>query len=128
MATSDLPRDPKEAVKRRLRSEVGFGCPVPGCRSPYLTYHHFDPEWHIENHHRPEGMIPLCHPHHDKAKAWTPQQLREMKENALKNADGLVGRFEWMRRDVIALVGGNFWYGSTRIVSIEKEPVIWYER
>lgn len=24
-----------------LRREVGFGCPV--CRSPFLTWHHFDP-------------------------------------------------------------------------------------
>lgn len=126
--SGDLPREPPAAVKRQLRREVGFGCPVPECRSPYLTYHHFDPEWHVEHHHRPEGMIPLCHPHHDKAKAWTPAQLREMKEHATKNADGLVGRFEWMRQHAIALVGGNFWFGSTRIVSIEHEPVIWYER
>src|SRR5438105_1280880 len=32
-----------------------------------------------------------------------------------------------MRQDVVALVGGNLWNGSTRIVSIEHEPVIWYE-
>ena len=48
----------KSAAIRTLRREVGFGCPV--CRSPFLTWHHFDPPYHVEEHWRHEGMIALC--------------------------------------------------------------------
>ena len=53
-------RTPPKKVIQTLRQEVGFGCPVPNCGNPYLEWHHFDPPWSIENHHRPEGMIALC--------------------------------------------------------------------
>ena len=67
--SSDKPisRKPPEAVKLLLRQEVGFGCPLPYCRLPFLSFHHFDPPWHKEHHHRPEGMIALCVQHHEMA-------------------------------------------------------------
>jgi hypothetical protein len=34
------PRTPQE-IEKLLRREVNFGCPVPGCGSPWLKYHHF---------------------------------------------------------------------------------------
>ena len=125
---ADLTREPPEEVKRQLRREVGFGCPIPRCRNPYLQYHHFDPEWHVEHHHRLEGIIPICAEHHAKARAWTVEQLREFKSAASKDAAGLAGRFEWMRREVITLTGGQFWYGSLRVLTIQDQPVIWFER
>lgn len=125
---AELTRDPPEEVKRELRRESGFGCPVPGCRNPYLQYHHFDPEWHVEHHHRPEGIIPLCAEHHGRARAWTTEQLRGFKTSASKDAAGLAGRFEWMRRDVVTLVGGQFWYGSLQVLTIQGHAVIWFER
>jgi hypothetical protein len=78
-------RDPYRDVKRRLRREVGFTCPVEGCGNPYLTWHHFDPPWRVEHHHRPEGMIALCLEHAAQADndAFTHDQLR-----ALKHAGG----------------------------------------
>jgi hypothetical protein len=78
---SDLARVPPADVRRALRLEVGFGCPVPRCRSPFLEYHHFDPEWHVEHHHRLEGLIPLCPTHHAQAAAFTIDQLRQFKKN-----------------------------------------------
>jgi hypothetical protein len=53
-------RTPPIAVRRKLRQEVGFACPVPDCGSPYLTWHHFDPPWHVTPQHEPAGMIALC--------------------------------------------------------------------
>jgi hypothetical protein len=125
---SDLPRKPPTDVRRQLRREVGFGCPVRGCQSPYLQYHHFDPEWHVEQHHRPEGMIPLCAEHHGKAAAWTPEDLRKMKEVATSQRVELLGRFEWMRRDVLAIVGGNSYYKTPYVVVANDNPVVWFER
>lgn len=68
-----LSRTPPIAVRRTLRGEVGFGCPVRQagnlCGNPYLRWHHFDPAWSDEHHHRPEGMIASCAQHHDEADA-----------------------------------------------------------
>jgi hypothetical protein len=124
----DLSRTPPEEIRRALRQEVGFGCPVPGCASPYLEYHHFDPTWAEEHHHRPEGMIPLCAEHHAKASAWTSAQLRQMKTVAAENRSQLTGRFEWMRKDCIALIGGNFYYDTPNMVVVRGQPAVWYER
>ena len=70
-------RTPPKKVIQTLRQEVGFGCPIPNCGNPYLEWHHFDPPWSIENHHRPEGMIALCTQHHKNADnyAYTNEQL-----------------------------------------------------
>ena len=69
-------RTPPPEVRRELRREVGFGCPVRDadgvrCGNPYLYYHHFDPPWATEEHHNPAGMIALCGEHHPKADAGT---------------------------------------------------------
>ncbi len=72
---------PNAAVRRQLRQEVGYGCPVQDCRSPFLTFHHFDPPWRVGGIHNPDGMIAMCHTHHDMADrgVWTAADLREMK-------------------------------------------------
>src|SRR4051812_5561180 len=97
--SDELSRDPPAEVRRTLRREVGFGCPIPRCRSPFLEYHHFDPEWHVEHHHRPEGLIPLCPTHHAQAAAFTVTQLRELKAAAHHRPAS--GRFEWLRRELV---------------------------
>jgi len=122
----ELNRKPPTAVRRELRREVGFGCPVEGCGIPYLEYHHFDPEWHVEKHHRPEGMIALCSTHHAKADAWTIEQCRELKRNP--HTAEVSGRFEWMRREVVAIIGGNYYHETPNMVVFRDRPIIWFER
>lgn len=122
----ELSRRPPTPVRRKLRREVGFGCPVEGCGIPYLEYHHFDPQWHIEKHHRPEGMVALCSMHHAKADAWTPEQCRELKSNP--HTAEVSGRFEWMRREVVAIIGGNYYHETPNMVVFRDHPIIWFER
>ena len=123
----DVRRTPPIEVRRELRREVGFGCPVSGCGNPYLEYHHFDPPWEEEHHHDPTRMIALCASHHAKAGAWSKNQLRSMKLVS-SNRPEVRGRFEWMREDVLAVVGGNFFYETPKIVVYRDEPMIWFER
>jgi hypothetical protein len=80
MAT-EIPQETPLAARQQLRREVNFGCPYPGCGSPYLTYHHFDPPRRVRLHHEPAGMIALCWLHHQSAEsgAITVAQLREMQ-------------------------------------------------
>lgn len=126
MTQDKLSRTPPPSVRRELRQEAGFGCPVEGCGNPYLEYHHFDPPWNIEKHHDPSRMIALCATHHAKADAWSVEQLRQMKSEAA-NSD-VRGRFEWMREDVLGVVGSNYYYETPNMVVFRDQPLIWFER
>ncbi len=98
------------------------------CGSPYLTYHHFDPPWRMEHHHDPARMIALCWTHHGVADALTVDECREIKETALSRAGDVAGRFRWMRRDVLAIVGGNYYYETPQMVVYQGRRLIWFNR
>lgn len=124
-----MSRTPPADVLRVLRAEVGFGCPHPGCGNPYLEWHHFDPPFREEAHHRPEGMIALCAEHHKKADAgaYTKAQLHAFKSNRA-NAEAVKGSFDWLRNDLLAVVGGNFYYETPVVVQIDGQRVVWFRR
>lgn len=127
-------RTPPAGALSVLREEVGFHCPVEVggdiCGSPYLTWHHFDPAWRHEKHHRPEGMIALCRLHADAADngAFTNDQLRRMKEQGLGRGRSVSGRFDWMRRDLLAVVGRNAYLRTPVILEIRGEQAVWFNR
>jgi len=91
-----------------------------------LEYHHFDPPWNIEHHHRPEGLIPLCPTHHGQADAFTVDQLRHFKTAAHQRP--AVGRFEWLRRELVGALGGGLYHETPVLVQLGSEPVIWFNR
>jgi len=122
-------RTPPVETRKKLRAEVHFGCPVEGCGNPYLSYHHFDPPWHIKQHHNPNGMIALCLQHHKEADggAFTDEQLRETKQNSYlkKMGEFPKGRFNWRREQLLVLFGGNLVLGPEVILQVWEEPIIW---
>lgn len=124
-----MDRKPPAAVRRKLREEVGFCCPIEGCGSPYLTYHHFDPPWATEAHHNPNGMIALCLQHHKEADvgAYTDIQLRELKETG-KNNKPVAGQFNWKRENTLIIAGSNYFIGSPTILEANKTKQIWFEK
>lgn len=124
-----MSRKPPAEVARTLRSEVGFGCPVPGCGNPYLEWHHFDPPYADEQHHRPEGMIALCAEHHKKADAgaYTKAQLSAFKANRA-NAEMVRGAFEWLRNDLLAVVGGILYHETLRPLVVDGQNIVWFNR
>lgn len=112
------------AVKRELRREVGFGCPI--CRSPFLTWHHFDPPYHVEAHNKPEGMIALCREHHDEADQghYSPAELLALKKSH-RSSEDVTGNFpSWQKSNVLIRVGGNYFGGSRPVVSVLGQPII----
>lgn len=123
-------RTPPAIVRRELRREVGFGCPLQDCGNPYLTWHHFDPPWHQKEHHNPAGMIALCLEHHAKADAgaFTKEQLHEFKRSVGPRREELKGRFDWMRHKLLAVLGGNFYYETLVPVSFRGEPIVLFRR
>ena len=73
-------------------------------------------------------MVALCATHHAKAGAWSVAQVREMKLTAAHRRTTVQGRFEWMREDVLAVVGGNYYYETPNMVVIKDQPLIWFQR
>lgn len=125
-----MDRTPPSSIRRLLRSEVNFGCPVPSCGNPYLEYHHFDPPFSVREHHNPEGMIALCTKHHPMADGgrWTKEDLRWMKQNPFLRRDKLTDQsFGWHRRELLLAVGG-FYVNPSIFLRMNGQPVIWCER
>ena len=113
-----------DAVKEKLRKEVGYGCPI--CRSPFLTWHHFDPPYNVRPHHDPNGMIGLCREHHDEADSnnWPAERLRALK-NTLRSSEIVRGRFpSWEHECTLVRLGGNYVGGSEVLISIEGQPLV----
>lgn len=100
----------KTNIRKSLRKEVGFGCPVKGCRLPFLEYHHFDPPYSEGQTHNVKGMIALCPTHHAQADngAWSISDLHNMKKE--KNREPLKGRLEWSIQDGILNAGNNLFF------------------
>jgi len=121
-------RTPPANVRRTLRREVGFGCPVEQCGSPYLTYHHFEPAWASHPHHDADGMIALCLQHHKEADGgtFTIQQLRRLKTAAPRLS--VRGRFNWQRERLFIIGGSNFFVGSPSILRYGARDLIWFGR
>ncbi len=119
-------RTPLAKIRRLLRREVGFGCPVEGCGSPYLTYHHFDPPWARRPHHEPKGMLALCLQHHKEADAgaFTDSQLRQLKKRKSKSL--IRGHFSWRRKRLFIIAGSNFFLGSPSILTWGTRKLIWF--
>jgi hypothetical protein len=75
-------------------------------------------------------MIALCREHADKADngAFTDAQLREMKRTGKERAQLVRGRFDWMRRDLLTVVGGNYFYDLTNVLAIGSRQCIGFSR
>lgn len=129
-AVRTLNRTPPADVRRELRTEVGFACPVTDCGSPYLTWHHFDPPWAEKQHHDPTGMIALCRVHADQADsgAFAPEQIRELKATGRERAEAQAGRFNWMRHELLAVIGGTLAYEVHVPLRIHGRNTIWFNR
>lgn len=119
-------RKPPKKILDILRSEVNFGCPI--CGNPYLTWHHFNPPWHVENHHNPEGMIALCQEHHSKADAgaFTKEQLINLKRPSKDRITK--GEFNWFRNKLALKLGSNWYYNVNTIITINNTKFLWFSR
>ncbi len=120
-----VPQTPPAEVRKILRQEVNFGCPV--CGSPFLTWHHFDPPKRVSPHYRPEGMVALCLQHHKEADAgaYTIPQLKALKRYPyLRNAK-LTAKFNWRRQLILLEVGSNYYISPNHILRIADKDVIW---
>ncbi len=117
-------RTPPAAVRRELRQEVNYGCPVPGCGEPFLSWHHFAPPWHIREHHDPAGMIALCWKHHKVADqgVFSEEELRRFKTHP-NDTSAIASRFDWLARRLVIRLGGCYAVDSCQ-VAIEGVPVL----
>lgn len=124
-----MDRTPPAEVRRALRQEVGFGCPVNGCRQAFLTWHHFNPPWNAEQHHRPEGMIALCRQHHDAADqgVYSRNELKALKQSVV-SVHPTVAALPWLKREFLIRLGGCYSGGMSVAVAVAGKPAIWLRR
>ncbi|WP_252852071.1 hypothetical protein [Aeoliella straminimaris] len=75
-------------------------------------------------------MIALCREHHIQADngAFTIEQLRSFKESGKGNASQVVGKFNWMRNRILAVIGGGFYFETAVVLQIREIPIIWFNR
>ena len=124
----------RTAAIKELRREVGYGCPV--CRSPFLTWHHFDPPGHVEQHWRAEGIIALCLGCHGSADykgtepgAYSTDELRALKKSP-KSVEDVRAHFpSWQGKErVLVRIGGCYTEAPASIISINGIPQLTIER
>lgn len=121
-------------LQRQLRQEVNWGCPVAGCGSPFLSYHHFDPpfrDFREDTQHEAEGIIALCLNHAAGADggAFTNDQLRQMKRSPYLQGDRVRATQQgWLRRGTVLRAGSNLFLNIATLVAIGDEKVIWFSR
>ena len=123
-------RDPCESIKAKLRQEVNFGCPVryphgEGCGCPILTYHHFDPPWAGNFVHNPDGMVALCHSHHDQADggAWTKNELQEFKRSPYVDS-AIKCRWPWTAEKLVVQFGPSLILQQGSPLWLFEKPVL----
>lgn len=116
--------------RRGLRREVNFGCPVSGCGSPYLSYHHFDPPVAEGGGDDPAGIIAVCLHHHRAADigTYTKDQLREIKKNPFLGSPEAHGILEWRRREVVFRMGAVTYLRPEVLLQGRDRRLIWVER
>lgn len=75
-------------------------------------------------------MVALCRDHHPEADAgaFTVEQLRAFKQTGRDQGDQITGRFNWMRTELLAVVGGNYYLETPCPVAFRGQPVVAFER
>ncbi len=118
-------RTPPKKIIEKLLKEVNFGCPIPGCGSPFLTIHHFDPPWSQKHSHNPDGMIALCPEHHNMADIgiYTKEQLRYFKKHPYVQ-DKLKVKWPWDPEKIVFRMGGSILFGSRAALTLESNKIL----
>ena len=76
-------------------------------------------------------MIALCSRHHPKADAgaFSVEQLSSAKAVAAAAPPAAVSeRFDWMRRDLLAVIGGSFFLNCPTILAVNGKRKLWFSR
>ena len=125
----EMNRTPPASVCKILREEVNYGCPVEGCGSPFLTWHHFDPMWKEQHHYNPEGMIALCGEHARMADSgiYTKEKLKHWKTNPFVK-DRLSVLWPWEPENLIFLMGGSIFFSVRPLLTLRQRKVFGAER
>jgi hypothetical protein len=75
-------------------------------------------------------MIALCRDHHPEADAgaFTIDQLKVLKRLGRDRNQALGARLNWMREELVAVVGGNFFVRTPIAVRVKDIPIVWFNR
>jgi hypothetical protein len=111
-------------VRRQLRQEVAFGCPV--CGNPFLEYHHIVP-WAEKQHNDPDHMVALCPTHHAEYGKRPRSDSYELKQSPINANTGKIRGYlvsDEERSEFIA--GSNTFIDTPIIFSYYGIPILKY--
>ena len=117
-----------EKVKRAVRQQCGFGCVL--CGSAFVQYDHFDPEFKDATDHRVEGIALLCPGHHaDFTFKHLPRHLvAQARSNPWSLRHGFAHDFLYLEPGPPRIiVGSNVVVGSYVAISVDGDPIVWFE-
>jgi hypothetical protein len=119
----EISRHPPADVVRYLRKEVNYSCPI--CGLPFLSWHHFDPPFHVRAHHDLAGMIALCPGHHKMADSgvYTVAQLRELKREGMSK-NRVAFRWPWIPENIAFIFGGSILFGARPALTIDGSTIL----
>ena len=111
-----------EQVKRQLRQEVRFGCPVCGC--PILEYHHIIP-WAELKHNDPEHMIALCPTHHSQFGKLSREKCYNLKSNPRNAKLGILREKIGTDKEITSFrVGGNTYINTPNVFTYFGQTIL----
>ena len=112
------------SVRRQLRQEVAFGCPV--CGNPFLEYHHIVP-WSEKQHNDPDHMVALCPTHHAEYGKRPRSHSYDLKKHPFNAKTGKIkGYLVSDREKPEFLAGSNIFINTPIIFSYYQIPILKY--
>lgn len=116
-------------IKRKIRSDAGYGCVI--CGNLFVDYEHIAPEFHEATEHDADKMTLLCSFCHDKVtkKIFSKDKVWKAKENPKAKQQGFV-------RDILdpnntsqtVHLGSSTLSMQQVILVLHNKPVLWFSK
>lgn len=122
-----LKRDIHPDIRRKIRSDAGYGCVI--CGKIFVDYEHIEPEFKDAHEHDPEKMTLLCSGCHDDVtdKRISKKKVWLARENPFSKKNNLVkGMLDPETNYKNIKIGPLTSTGSSIFLKIYGKPVLWF--
>lgn len=122
-----LSRSIPAAIKRKIRSECGYGCVL--CGSVIIEYEHIEPEWNDAKEHDPSKMALLCPDHHARVTKGiiSKHKIIEARKNPWSFIHG--HSYDSLSMEASSnkiKIADNIFEDVDIIVDLNNKPLIWF--
>jgi len=112
-------------IAREVRRRCGYGCLI--CRSAFITYDHFDPEFKDATTHDPDGIVGLCGVHHT-ARGNGQISVKMIREKLAEFSETKIGDFSKYKFELDnypeIVIGKTKISGVRKILEIDGKTIL----